>query len=97
MPIKINGKQLLLKGTNRHDTDPVYGKYVPEETQEEDVKLMKQYNLNAIRTSHYSNDEYLYYLCDKYGLYMMGETNLEAHALQNEFQKACYGQNRHDI
>ena len=84
VPIKINGKQLLLKGTNRHDTDPVYGKYVPEETQEEDVKLMKQYNLNAIRTSHYSNDEYLYYLCDKYGLYMMGETNLEAHALQNQ-------------
>lgn len=79
--VKINGKQLLLKGTNRHDTDPVYGKYVPHETQEEDVKLMKQFNLNAIRTSHYSNDEYLYYLCDKYGLYMMGETNLESHAL----------------
>lgn len=83
VPIQINGKQLLLKGTNRHDTDPVYGKYVPKETQEEDVKLMKQYNLNAIRTSHYSNDEYLYYLCDKYGLYMMGETNLESHALMN--------------
>lgn len=82
-PITINGKPILLKGTNRHDTDPVYGKYVPEETQEEDVKLMKQYNLNAIRTSHYSNDEYLYYLCDKYGLYMMGETNLESHALMN--------------
>lgn len=80
-PIRINGKQLLLKGTNRHDTDPVYGKYVPAETQEEDVLIMKQYNLNAIRTSHYSNDEYLYYLCDKYGLYMMGETNLESHAL----------------
>ena len=83
IPIKINGKNLLLKGTNRHDSDPVYGKYVPEETQEEDVKIMKQYNLNAIRTSHYSNDEYLYYLCDKYGLYMMGETNLESHALMN--------------
>lgn len=83
IPIQINGKKLLLKGTNRHDTDPVYGKYVPKETQEEDVKLMKQYNLNAIRTSHYSNDEYLYYLCDKYGLYMMGETNLESHAIMN--------------
>ena len=82
-PITINGQPILLKGTNRHDTDPVYGKYVPEETQEEDVKIMKQYNLNAIRTSHYSNDEYLYYLCDKYGLYMMGETNLESHALMN--------------
>lgn len=82
-PIKINGKPILLKGTNRHDSDPVYGKYVPLETQEEDVLIMKQYNLNAIRTSHYSNDEYLYYLCDKYGLYMMGETNLESHDLMN--------------
>ena len=82
-PITINGKPILLKGTNRHDTDPVYGKYVPHETQEEDITLMKQYNLNALRTSHYSNDEYLYYLCDKYGIYVMGETNLESHALMN--------------
>ncbi|MEY8391219.1 glycoside hydrolase family 2 TIM barrel-domain containing protein [Lachnospiraceae bacterium 45-W7] len=82
-PIKINGKPILLKGTNRHDTDPVYGKFVPLETQKKDVELMKQYNLNAVRTSHYSNDEYLYYLCDKYGLYMMAETNLESHALMN--------------
>lgn len=86
-PITINGKQLLLKGTNRHDTDPKYGKYVPHETQEEDIKLMKQYNLNALRTSHYSNDEYLYYLCDKYGIYVMGETNLESHALMNQGEK----------
>ena len=86
-PITINGKQLLLKGTNRHDTDPEYGKYVPHETQEEDIKLMKQYNLNALRTSHYSNDEYLYYLCDKYGIYVMGETNLESHALMNQGEK----------
>ncbi len=82
-PIKINGKPILLKGTNRHDTDPVYGKYVPLDVQEKDVELMKQYNLNAVRTSHYSNDEYLYYLCDKYGLYIMAETNLESHALMN--------------
>lgn len=82
-PIKVNGKQLLMKGTNRHDTDPVYGKYVPHETQEKDVLLMKQYNLNSIRTSHYSNDEYLYWLCDKYGLYMMAETNLESHAIMS--------------
>ncbi len=81
--ITINGMPLLLKGTNRHDTDPVYGKYVPKASAEEDILLMKQYNLNAVRTSHYSNDEYLYYLCDKYGLYVMGETNLEAHALMN--------------
>ena len=48
---------------------------------------MKQYNLNALRTSHYSNDEYLYYLCDKYGIYVMGETNLESHALMNQERK----------
>ena len=66
-PITINGQPLLFRGTNRHDTDPFGGKYVPKEVYEEDVKLMKEWNLNAIRTSHYSNDEYLYYLCDKYG------------------------------
>ena len=74
----------MFRGTNRHDTDPFGGKYVPKEVYEEDVKLMKEWNLNAIRTSHYSNDEYLYYLCDKYGLYMMGETNAECHAIMGQ-------------
>ena len=82
-PITINGKRLLLKGVNRHDTDPFYGKAVPQETMLEDVRLMKQNNVNAIRTSHYSNDSYLYWLCNKYGLYVMGETNMECHALQD--------------
>ncbi|WP_291650726.1 glycoside hydrolase family 2 TIM barrel-domain containing protein [Clostridium sp.] len=79
----INGQHLLMKGTNRHDSDPIYGKHVPKETMEKDVELMKQNNINAIRTSHYGNDEYLYYLADKYGLYMMGETNAESHSLMN--------------
>lgn len=83
----INGQPFYIKGTNRHDTDPLYGKYCPHEAQYEDVKLMKQHNINAIRTSHYSNDEYLYYLCEKYGLYMMAETNIECHALQNSDEK----------
>lgn len=82
-PIKINGQRLLLKGANRHDTDPFYGKAVPQKTTEEDVILMKQNNLNAVRTSHYSNDDYFYWLCNSYGLYMIGETNLESHALMN--------------
>ncbi len=77
----INGKPFFFKGVNRHDTDPLYGKYVPHNVYMEDIKLMKQYNINSIRTSHYSNDEYLYYLCEKYGLYMMCETNVECHAL----------------
>ena len=83
----INGQPFYIKGTNRHDTDPLYGKYCPHEVQYEDIKLMKQYNINSIRTSHYSNDEYLYYLCEKYGLYMMAETNIECHALQNSDEK----------
>ncbi len=83
-PMKINGMPILLKGTNRHDTDPIYGKYVPEATVRQDIETMKRFNLNAVRTSHYSNDEYLYYLCDKYGLYVMAETNVESHALMNK-------------
>ena len=82
-PITINGKRLLLKGVNRHDTDPFYGKAVPQETMREDVSLMKKNNINAIRTSHYSNDSYLYWLANKYGMYVMGETNMECHALQD--------------
>lgn len=82
-PVTINGKPLLFKGVNRHDTDPFNGKAVSQECMTEDVKLMKQNNINSIRTSHYSNDSYLYWLCNKYGLYMMAETNLESHALMD--------------
>lgn len=83
-PVTINGKRLLLKGVNRHDTDPFNGKAVTQECMEEDIRLMKLNNINAIRTSHYSNDSYLYWLCSKYGLYMMAETNMESHALMND-------------
>ena len=94
--ITINGKRLLLKGVNRHDTDPFNGKAVPQETIEEDVRLMQKNNINAIRTSHYSNDSYLYWLCNKYGMYLMGETNMESHALmdnKNNDSKALF----HDL
>ncbi len=79
--VKLNGKRLMLKGVNRHDTDPETGKYVSKKIYETDIKLMKQNNINAIRTSHYPNDDYLYYLCDKYGMYVMSESNNESHAL----------------
>ncbi|ORX94366.1 hypothetical protein LY90DRAFT_709739 [Neocallimastix californiae] len=82
-PITINGKRLLLKGVNRHDSDPFNGKAVPQQTLREDITLMKKNNINAIRTSHYSNDSYLYWLCNKYGMYVMGETNMESHALMD--------------
>ena len=80
-PITINGKRLLLKGVNRHDTDPFNGKAVPQATMEEDIRQMQLHNVNAIRTSHYSNDSYLYWLCNKYGMYVMAETNMECHAI----------------
>lgn len=79
--VKLNGKRLIIKGVNRHDTDLETGKYVSREIYETDVKLMKQNNINAIRTAHYPNDDYLYYLCDKYGMYVMCESNNESHAL----------------
>lgn len=82
--VTLNGKKLLIKGVNRHDTDPETGKYISREVYEQDIRLMKQNNINAIRTSHYANDDYLYYLCDKYGLYVMCETNNESHAIQNQ-------------
>lgn len=82
--VKLNGKRLLIKGVNRHDTDPETGKYVSKEIYETDIQLMKQNNINAIRTSHYPNDDYLYYLCDKYGMYVMCESNNESHAIYGQ-------------
>ena len=86
-PVTINGERLLIKGVNRHDSDAFYGKALPQEVMLEDVKLMKQFNVNGVRTSHYSNDEYFYWLCNKYGLYMMAETNMECHAIQSDSEK----------
>lgn len=83
-PITLNGKHLLLKGTDRHDTDPVYGKATPQASIEADLKLMKQNNLNAIRTSHYSNDDYLYWLANRWGLYILAETNVESHCFMSD-------------
>lgn len=77
--VTLNGKPILLKGVNRHDNNPETGKYVPNELYEKDIAIMKQLNINAIRTSHYPNDKYLYYLCDKYGLFVMAEANIESH------------------
>jgi Beta-galactosidase/beta-glucuronidase len=78
--VKINGKRLVFYGTNRHDLTPDKGHYVPAETYERDIQIMLQHNINAVRTSHYPNDPYLYYLCDKYGLYVLAEADWETHA-----------------
>ncbi len=79
--LKINGREVILYGVNRHDHDPVHGKAVPRAAMERDVQLMKQFNINAVRTSHYPNDPYFYELCDRYGIYVLDEANIETHKL----------------
>lgn len=75
----INGKPVMMKGFNRHEHDPVRGKTITRESMIQDIELMKQFNVNAVRTSHYPNDEQWYDLCDEYGLYLIDEADLEAH------------------
>ncbi len=77
--VLLNGKKILLKGVNRHDNDGATGKYVSHELYQKDVELMKQLNINSLRTSHYPNDKYMYYLCDRYGIIVMSEANIESH------------------
>lgn len=79
----VNGKRILIKGVNRHDHHPDHGKVVPYETMLQDVRLMKQFNINAVRTSHYPNDARWLDLCDQYGLYVIDEANLESHDFHN--------------
>lgn len=75
----INGKRIVFNGVNRHDFSSINGRSVTRDEIEKDVITMKKNNINAIRTSHYSDTEYLYDLCDIYGLYMIAESNLETH------------------
>jgi beta-galactosidase len=76
---KINGKNVKLRGVNRHDHHPRTGRYVDDATYEQDLRLMKQANINFLRTSHYPDREYLYELCDRWGMYVMDEANQESH------------------
>lgn len=83
----VNGKAVLIKGTNRHEANPVTGQVVTEADMLRDIALMKQYNINAVRTSHYPNDERWYDLCDRYGLYVVDEANVESHGIGFELTK----------
>ncbi|WP_033149238.1 glycoside hydrolase family 2 TIM barrel-domain containing protein [Prevotella sp. P6B1] len=76
---KINGKNVKLRGVNRHDHHPKTGRYVDDATYEQDIRLMKQANINFLRTSHYPDREYIYELCDRWGIYVMDEANHETH------------------
>ncbi len=75
----LNGRRIVFKGVNRHDFSSRFGRAVTFEETEQDIITMKRNNINAIRTSHYPNNSWLYKLCDKYGLYVIGENNLESH------------------
>ena len=83
----VNGEPVLLKGVNRHEVHPQYGKAIPVATMIRDIELMKQYNINTVRTCHYPNDPVWYALCDKYGLYVVDEANLETHGAEDKLTK----------
>lgn len=77
--ILVNGRPVVIKGVNRHEHDPDLGHVTTREMMLQDILLMKRYNINAVRTSHYPNDERWYALCDEYGLYVQDEANIESH------------------
>lgn len=77
---QINGKKIMFRGTNRHETDPVRGRALTKAEIKADLTTMKQFNVNAIRTSHYPNHPYTYDLADELGIYMCDETNVESHS-----------------
>ena len=81
----VNGQPIIIKGVNRHEHDPIKGRTVDEELMVKDIMLMKKFNINAVRTSHYPNHPRWYELCDEYGLYVMDEANLESHAFWSKF------------
>lgn len=78
--LRVNGEPVLIKGVNRHDHDERRGKAVSRASLRQDLVLMKQFNVNAVRTAHYPNDPHFYDLCDELGLYVVDEANAESHA-----------------
>lgn len=79
---RVNNQVILLNGVNHHDYNPREGRRVTREQMESDIRLMKQYNINAVRCSHYPANEYFYDLCDEYGLYVIDEADLECHGFE---------------
>ncbi len=79
--LKVNGKAITIRGVDRHETSPEGGHVITRESMLKDIQLMKQHNINAVRSSHYPNDPYWYELTDKFGLYVIDEANIESHPL----------------
>lgn len=80
----VNGVPTRFRGVNRHEMDPVTGKVMTMERMEKEIRLLKQGNINAVRTCHYPNDPRWYELCDKYGIYVMDEADIEEHGLRGQ-------------
>ena len=75
----VNGQPVILKGVNRGEQHPKFGQHIPREDMIQDIKLMKQFNINTVRNSHYPVDAYWYQLCNEYGIYVVDEANVESH------------------
>lgn len=85
---KVNGQPIKMRGVNRHEAHPDFGRAIPKSVMEADIKIMKQFNIDTVRCSHYMNDPYWYELCDKYGLYVVDEANIESHGMGYSFEKS---------
>jgi beta-galactosidase len=92
--LMVNGVPVIVHGTNRHEHDPVNGHALEEAGMIKDIQLMKAFNINAVRNSHYPNNPLWYKLCDKYGIYLVDEANIEIHgmgaSLQGQFDKSVH-------
>lgn len=102
----VNGQPVLIKGANRHELDPDGGYVISTERMLEDIRLMKQHNINAVRTCHYPDDPRWYDLCDRYGLYVVAEANIESHGMGygdqtlakvKEFEQAHLERNQYNV
>ena len=89
--IIVNGQPIMFKGVDRHETSGEGGRHITEESMIEDIKLMKKYNINAVRNSHYPNEARWYELCDEYGLYVIDEANIESHGVNDYIPQSDEG------
>jgi len=93
--LELNGKRIVLRGVNRHEFSAVHGRCVTVEETEQDIITMKRNNINAIRTSHYPNQSFLYRLCDEYGIYVLDEMNLESHGCWIMLDEGLISEDQH--
>lgn len=95
--VLINGQPVLFKGVNRHEHDPSSGHVISRQSMRTDMALLKQYNINAVRTAHYPNDPYWYELADEYGMYVVDEANIESHGMGAANQGGSYDPEKHMV